>query len=447
MAEAPRAAVYGRIGTHTTRFGTLNAWLVDALNVLTGNLDRTGGAMFPKAPAFAANTVPGPAKGVRLGRRHSRVSGAPEVNGELPITCLREEIQTPGPGQVRALISVAANPALSCPGGEALDAALGELDFMLSLDIYLNETTRHADVILPGRSALEVAHYDIAFSQLSIRNHARWSDALLPSELPDDWEQLLRLSALVQGQDWRAPLAELDDALLNEELARHLPEALREPVRAALGNAPGPQRLIDLGLRLGPYGDAFGRRPEGLTLAKAQAAPAGLDLGPLQPRIPELLRTPSGRIELAPAECLAESQALAAALDEAAPEWLLIGRRDLRSNNSWMHNLPLLAKGPPRCTLQMHPDDARRLGLKEGDCAQVEGPGDPLQAPVELTETLRPGLVCLPHGWGHDRAQTHLKVAAQRPGVNFNALLSDRERDPLSGNAVLSGIAVRIQPA
>ncbi|WP_374436894.1 molybdopterin-dependent oxidoreductase [Inhella sp.] len=447
LAAAPRAAVYGRLGTCTQRFGSVNSWLVDALNILTGNLDREGGAMFPKAAGFAANTLPGPAKGVRLGRRKSRVSGAREVYGELPITCLREEITTPGPGQVRALITVASNPVLSCPGGAALDEALGQLDFMLSLDVYVNETTRHADVILPSLSPLQVPHYDIAFSQLSIRNHARWSEALLPADEPDDWEYLLRLTALVQGRNWRAPAAELDDAMLAEELARSLPEAFRAPVRAALGNTPGPARLVDLALRLGPYGDQFGRKPGGLNLAQVRAAPAGIDLGALQPRVPELLRTPSGRIELAPPEFLAEAPALAAALDEPAPELVVIGRRDLRSNNSWMHNLPLLAKGPERCTLQMHPADASQRGLSDGALVRIEGPGGQVQARLELNEALRPGVVSLPHGWGHDQPDTQLRVAAERPGANLNALLSDALRDPLSGNAVLSGVSVSVRPA
>lgn len=450
LAAAPRAAVYGRIGTCTTRFGTLNSWLVDALNVLTGNLDREGGVMFPKAAAFAANTVAlqGPAKGVRVGRRHSRVSQAPEVNGELPMTCLREEIVTPGAGQVRALISVASNPVLSCPGGDALDAALGQLDFMLAFDVYVNETTRHADVILPSLSPLKAAHYDVAFSQLSIRNHARWSEALFETDEPDDWQYLLRLAALIKGQDWRAPIEQLDDAMLAEELGRILPEAFRAPARAALGDVPGPGRLVDLALRLGPYGDQFGRKPDGLNLRKMRSAEAGIDLGALQPRVPELLRTSSGRIELAPPELLAEGPALAAAL--AAPETegaMVIGRRDLRSNNSWMHNLPLLAKGPDRCTLQVHPLDAERWGLSDGGQARVQGPGGDVKAKVEFTEDVRPGVVCLPHGWGHDRPGMAMRVASERPGANLNALLPDASRDPLSGNAVLSGVAVSVMPA
>ncbi|MFN7695491.1 MAG: molybdopterin-dependent oxidoreductase [Burkholderiales bacterium] len=448
LAAAPRAAVYGRLGTCTTRFGTLNSLLVDALNALTGNLDREGGAMFPKAPAFAANTF-GPAgqgRGVKTGRRKSRVSGAPEVYGELPMTLLTEEIETPGPGQVRALFTAAANPALSAPGGERLDRALAGLDFMVSLDIYVNATTRHADVILPSPSALEVSHYDAAFSQLAHRNAARFSGPVFDKEptLPDDWEWLLRLAALVQGQDWRAPIAELDDAYLMEELQRAVPAEFVKPCRQMLGDAPGPSRMVDMALRLGPYGDLFGQR-EGLSLEAVVGSPTGIDLGPLQPRIPEMLRTASGKVELAPPELLAEAEALEAALSQGSTDILVIGRRHLRNNNSWMHNLPTLAKGPDRCTLLVHPEDAARLGLRHGALAKVTGPGGSVHAPVEVSDCMRSGVVSLPHGFG-DQGKG-LSLQSQQPGANLNALLPVGERDPLSGNAVLSGVAVQLAPA
>lgn len=448
LAAAPRATVYGRIGTCTQRFGSVNSWLVDALNALTGNLDREGGAMWPKAPAFAANTLgaPGSGKGVRTGRRHSRVSAAPEVYGELPITLLAEEIETPGEGQVRALITIAANPCLSAPGGERLDRALAGLDFMVSLDVYVNATTRHADVILPSPSPLEVAHYDAAFSQLAHRNAARWSEALLPREpgLPDDWEWLLRLEVLLKGGDWRAPIAELDDAMLAEAIAQALPEEHRASVRRLLGDEPGPARLVDLGLRLGPYGDQFGQRV-GLNLAQVRAAPTGIDLGPLQPRLPELLRTPSGKVELAPPSLLAEQAALLAALAQAVPALVVIGRRHLRSNNSWMHNLPTLAKGPERCTLLVHPDDAARHGLSEGQTARISSSSGEVCAPVEISAAMRPGVVSLPHGFGDPGPGQRL--AAERPGANLNALLPVGARDPLSGTAILSGVPVTLSPA
>lgn len=445
LAAAPRAAVYGRIGTCTQRFGTVNSWLVDALNAITGNLDREGGAMFPMAPAFAANTLPGPAKGVRTGRRSSRVSGAPEVYGELPLTLLAEEIETPGEGQVRALITVAANPCLSAPGGGRLDRALAGLDFMVSLDVYLNATTRHADVILPSPSALEVAHYDAAFSQLAHRNAARWSEALLPKDpaLLDDWEWLLRLAALVKGEDWRRPIQQLDDAMLDEAIAASVPAGHRATVRGLLGDTPGPARWVDLGLRLGPYGDQFGLR-DGLNLAQVRAAPTGIDLGPLQPRLPALLRTPSQQVELAPPSLLAEAPALEAALQQSPPPLVVIGRRHLRSNNSWMHNLPTLAKGPDRCTLLVHPLDAAAHGLHDGAAARLQSAVGELVATVELSEAMRPGVVSLPHGFGDPGPGQ--RVAAQQPGVNLNALLPVGDRDPLSGTAVLAGVAVTLAP-
>ena len=451
LAAAPRAAVYGRIGTCTQRFGTLNSWLIDVLNILTGHLDEPGGAMFPKAAAFAANTLgtPGRGRGIATGRKASRVSGAPEVFGELPITLLAEEIETPGAGQVRALVAMAANPVLSAPNGPRIARALEGLDFMLSLDIYLNETSRHADVILPGLSPLEDLHFDVAFPQLSHRNHARFSAPVFarPEGMPEEWETLLRLTAMVEGRDWRGDLQALDDSAIVADVQR-LAGAQAEAVLEALKPLRGPERLIDLALRTGPYGDGFGRNPQGLTLAKVKAARGGIDLGPLQPRIPELLRTPSGRIELAPPALLAELPTVDAVLALPPDDTLLlIGRRDLRSGNSWMHNLPLLAKGPQRCTLLVHPDDATRHGLIEGAPARLSSAQGSLRVSVALSTDLSPGVVSLPHGWGHDLPGSRLALAAERPGVNMNALLDDRLRDPLSGNAVLSGVAVRLEAA
>lgn len=449
LAAAPRAAVYGRIGTCTQRFGTVNSWLVDLINVLTGNLDREGGAMFAKAAAFAANTQrrPGIGKGVTTGRRKSRVSGAPEVYGELPITLLAEEIETPGPGQVKALITIASNPVLSTPGGPRIARALEGLDFMLSLDIYVNETTRHADVILPGLSPLEDLHFDVAFPQLSHRNHARFSGPVFaaPAGTPQEWQTILRLCALLEGRGLGVDVQQLDDEAIEADVRRFAGDQTAA-VLAALQPWRGPERLVDLQLRVGPYGDQFGRKPEGLNLAKVKAASTveggGVDLGALVPRIPELLRTPSGKIELAPPAILAD---LAQVRAEPAPAFSLIGRRDTRSGNSWMHNLPVLAKGPDRCTLLVNPGDAERLGLAE--FARIKSAVGELIARVERSADMSPGVVSLPHGWGHDLAGVQLAVARERPGVNLNALLDDADRDPLSGNAVLSGVAVEISAA
>ena len=447
LAAAPRACVYGRIGTCTQSYGTLASWLIDVLNVLAGQLDEPGGAMFPRAAAFAANTAgaPGSGRGIVSGRHASRVSGAPEVFGEFPITCLAEEIETPGAGQVRALITVASNPVLSAPGGPRLARALDSLEFMVSMDIYLNETTRHADVVLPGWSPLEDSHYDVPFPQFSFRNHARYSGPVFtaPAGHPPEWQTLLRLGAIARGQGAAADVLALDDAHVAAEVRKLAGDAAPFVMQAVAG-LTGPERLLELALRGGPYGDRFGMQPDGLTLAKVQAAPGGIDLGELQPRLPELLRTPSGKVELAPAMLMADLPRALADLHAAAPAMVLIGRRDVRSNNSWMHNLPTLAKGPDRCTALVHPEDAARLGLREGALARLAGKRHETTVSVVVSAAMMPGVVSLPHGWGHDLPGTRLAVAAERPGVNMNLLLDDEERDPLSGNAVLSGVAVTL---
>lgn len=449
LATAQHPCVYGRLGTCTQRFGSVASWLVDVLNVLVGALDAPGGAMFPKAPAFASNTrgKPGIGGGITTGRHRSRVSGAPEVLGELPMTLLPEEIETPGPGQVRALITVASNPALSAPGGSRWAAALARLDCLVSVDVYLNETTRHAHVILPGRSPLEDAHYDVAFPQFSDRNHARYSAPVFEADAdhPPEWQTIMALAALLRGRPASDGLA-LDDELTADEIRRIAGEQA-DAVAHVVRDRAGPERLLDLALRAGPYGDRFGLQPDGLNLDKLAATPGGIDLGELQPRLPDMLRTPSGRIELAPQALLDDLRAAVAELDTVPPAMVIIGRRDVRSNNSWMHNLPTLAKGPERCTLLLHPADATRLKLADGAPARISGSGRSVVAPVELSNAMRPGVACLPHGWGHDRPGAQLRLAAERPGASLNDVLDENLRDPLSGNAVLSGVAVEIAPA
>jgi anaerobic selenocysteine-containing dehydrogenase len=340
LAAAPRAAVYGRIGTCTQEFGTLASWLVDVLNALTGNLDREGGAMFPRAAAGASNTQGpgGRGKGFRIGRWRSRVRGAPEVFGELPVGVLAEEIETPGEGQVRALITNSGNPVLSTPDGARLDRALAGLDFMLSLDIYLNETTRHADVVLPAPSPLARSHYDVALYQLAIRNVANYSPPVLDrdaaGEPPDEWRTLLRLAGIAGGAGPDVDVDALDRFVASEVIRRSGRDP--EPVLAELEPRVGPERILDFMLRTGPYD---------LTLADLEAAPHGIDLGPLQPRLPEVLRTPSGKVELAPQDIVDDVPRLRAALRRSPNgEIVLIGRRQLRSNNSWMHNLEMLVR-------------------------------------------------------------------------------------------------------
>jgi anaerobic selenocysteine-containing dehydrogenase len=476
LAAAPSAVVYGRMGANTQSYGSLCAWLIDVLNILTGRLDVPGGLMFPQAAAFAANSQPGPGaregkgRGIVTGRHSSRVSGLPEVLGEFPITCLPEEIDTAGEGSIRALVTIASNPVLSSPGSQRLDAALATLDVMVSVDIYVNETTRHADVILPGRSPLEDSHYDIAFTQLSTRNQARYSPPVLAADggddaLPSEWMILQRLTSIVQSKPARnwAEVQAADDLLLEQEVgklaaqivqaqgaaASTSAQAVGATVLGALQGLKGPDRWLDLALRTGPYGDLFGMKPQGLSLAKLAATPAGIDLGALQPRLPGALRTPTGQVDLVPAPLLAELTRAAADLNAPAPDLVVIGRRDVRSNNSWMHNLPTLAKGPFRGALQLHPVDAARLGLVDGArarLARADAPDRHVNVEIAVDGGLLPGVCCLPHGWGHDLPGTKLGLAAERPGANLNAVLDENLRDPLSGNAVLSGVAVTLRP-
>ena len=444
LAGAPTAAVYGRIGTTTVAFGTVASWLVDVLNTLTGNLDRPGGAMFAKGAAGAANTRGAPryGRGVRLGRWGSRVRGLPESFGELPVVCLAEEIETPGDGQVRAVITVAGNPVLSTPNSGRLDAALAGLEFMVSVDPYVNETTRHADVILPVPTPLQRGHYDLFLSQLAVRNVAHYSPPVLPFDdgMPDEWEVFARLAGADPAAFDEAVLGGLVQAAVTDEAS---PLHGRDPdeVVRLLGDRRGPERLLDLMLRGGPYG---------LTLDDLLAAPHGIDLGPLEPRLPNVLRTPSGMVDLAPEPIMADVARLEAGLAAGngnGRSMVLVGRRQLRSNNSWMHNLNVLVKGKPRCTLQVHPDDAARLGLGDRDSADVTSRTGKLTAPVEVTDAIRPGVVSLPHGWGHDLPGISMRIAAAHAGVNSNVLADEEAFDPLSGNAVLNGIPVDVSPA
>jgi anaerobic selenocysteine-containing dehydrogenase len=457
LAAASHAAVYGRIGTCTQEFGTLASWMIDVVNALTGNLDRKGGALFPRAAAGARNTsgVAGIGKGVRAGFKKSRVRGFPQIYGELPTACLAEEIMTPGEGQVRALITVAGNPALSAPHADQLSNALSRLDFMVSLDTYVNETTRHAHVILPPPAPLERSHYDLAFYQLSIRNIAHYSPPVFARrpESFDEWEVLLRLTGIIAGQGGEASITAMDNQVVTQMVEREV-RTQGSPVEgrsanellAALAERSGPERLLDFLLRVGPYGDAFGRQPEGLTLTRLQEHPHGLDLGPLEPRIPEVLRTPSGKVELAPPEIVADVARLRTAMLRPCPPLVLIGRRELRSNNSWMHNVNALVKGEDQCTLLVHPDDASRLGLIDGAPARITSETADAVVPVKITEGIMSGVVSLPHGFGHDQPGMQMRTAAKHPGVNLNRLISSGTLDPLSGNAVLNAVPVSLEP-
>jgi anaerobic selenocysteine-containing dehydrogenase len=415
--------------------------------------------MFPLAAAGHSNAAgePGRGRGARLGRFASRVRGLGEVLGELPVVCLAEEIDTPGEGQVRALITIAGNPVISTPNSARLDAALQGLDFMVSVDVYLNETTRHADVILPAPSPLRRGHYDLALYMFAVRNVAHYSPPVLAPDpdLPDEWVTLLRLAGVAAGMGPDADVAALDEGVARLAIAREL-DTPRSPLAGrtqdeilqALEPRVGAERLLDLMLRAGPYGDGFGARPEGgLSLRALEDAPHGVDLGPLQPRLPDALRTPSGRIELAPEPLVADVARLQAALTrtpDAGP--VLVGRRHLRSNNSWMHNLPMLVRGPERCTLHVHPQDAERYGLSDGAPALLRSRTGSVEALVEVTDAVMPGVVSLPHGWGHDAPEAHLSVAAAHAGTNSNVVSDELLIDAISGNAVLNGIPVQLAP-
>ncbi|WP_248962423.1 molybdopterin-dependent oxidoreductase [Sphaerisporangium perillae] len=439
LAAAPTAAVYSRIGACTVEFGTATQWLVDVINILTGNFDRPGGVMFTRTATMDLGRTGEP---YTTGRWHSRVRGMPESLGELPVATLADEIETPGHGQVKALIAVAGNPVLSAPGGPRLDRALRDLDFMVCVDPYLNETTRHANVILPPPRILQMPHYDFLLLSVTVRNYTRFSPAILPLEPGQlsEGEIMARLTLIASGQGAGADPGALDEMMLEQILggATQAPGSPFEgqdvaELRASLQGNSGPELLLDVFLRLGSHG---------LSLAALLESPHGIDLGPLEPRLPELLCTVSGRVELAPPPLAEEAARLRERLATPAPEMLLIGRRQLRSNNSWLHNVPTLAGGSNQCTLQVHPDDVTRLGL--GEQAVVRSANGELVVPVEPTETIMPGVVSLPHGWGH--AGSSQRIAAEQPGVNANVLTDESVVDVPSGNAVFNGVPVTLAP-
>ncbi|NTX98951.1 molybdopterin-dependent oxidoreductase [Deinococcus sp. JMULE3] len=401
FARTPRAAAYGRIGLSVQTFGGLCQWLLNTLNLVTGNLDREGGAMFPR-PAFDLLLGARPGQ-THHGRWHSRVRGLPEFDGELPNAALAEEILTPGDGQIRALVTVAGNPVLSTPGGHDLDRALAGLDFMVSIDPYLNETTRHAHVILPPATGLEVEHYDVIFHHFAVRATARVNEPVFPISADQRFDHQI--------------FAGLTERLSGKTLAT-------------------PAQRLDAGLRHGPHD---------LTLDEVRAHPHGLDLGPMQPVFPARLLTASGRIQALPDPMRRDLTRLHATLGAPVAPLVLIGRRQLRSNNSWMHNTPRLMRGPDRCTLHLNPADAQ--GLTDGQLAQVTSRVGTVTVPVEITDAVMPGVASLPHGFGHARPGVQLGVAQASPGVSLNDLTDPLLLDELTGNAVLNGTPIRVQPA
>lgn len=437
LAAAPAAAVYGRIGSCTVEHGTLASWLVDVLNILTGNLDRPGGALFPLSATARAPRAAAPGKGFDLGRWSSRVSGHPEAKGELPVAALAEEIETPGQDRIRALIVIAGNPVLSAPDGDRLDRALADgLDFMVSVDPYLNETARHADVVLPPPPPSRSAHFDFAFNSFAVRNQVRYSRPAVPLEEGgmDESEILARL-VLAVGGNHGAPPEAVDDLIITTTLAKAgLPESLmRRADRRHRGRtAPrpdAPPRSVRPHAGPAPRASARDRpRPAGA------ARPAGAQ----DPQRPH--RALPGADRRRPPR-------LRAALGARPAGLVLVGRRHLRSNNSWMHNVASLRGGSNVCTLQIHPDDAARIGLAEGDTARITAAGGEVEAPAEITDSVRAGVVSLPHGWGHSRPGTRMSVAGSEPGVNVNQLLDGALLDPLSGTSVLNAVPVSVTPS
>ncbi len=458
MCAAPTAAVYGRIGVNTVSFGTLNAWLVNVLNIVTGNFDKRGGAMITTPLAGSATTrgTAGKGKGFATGRGHSRVSKKPEVLGEYPVAVMAEEIMTPGDNQIRGAITIGGNPVMSTPHSVQLDEAFASLEFMVSVDIYLNETTRHADVILPSPSALEKNHYDVGLYTYAVRNVGNYSEPVLQKDAlqPDEWEIILKLGGILQGLGASCDVSALDDNMISAMVTSAVANSSSpisgrdaDEIIAELSKdgRRGTARILDFMLHTGPYGAAFGANPNGLSLDVMLANPHGVDMGPLEPRFPEALRTASGKIEIAPTQLLDDMQRLHASLTTPTRhDMVLVGRRELKSNNSWMHNINVLTKGSLSCTAHVHPEDAQRFGITDGATIRIKSRVGEIEIPAEVTDAVRQGVVSVPHGWGHGVPGTQMAVAAAKAGVNSNILTDDKEIDPLSGNAVLNAIPVTL---
>jgi len=434
FAAAESAVCYGRIGVSTQEFGGVCQWLINVLNIVTGNLDRPGGAMFP-LPAFDPVTAPESlAQRGSFARWHSRVRKLPEFTGEFPVATLAEEILTEGAGQIKAFVTIAGNPVLSTPNGRELDRALASLEFIVSLDYYINETTRHAHIILPPTSSLERDHYDLAFHLLAIRNTAKFSPALFApdDDARHDWEILLELETRIKHD---GPLGSVKRRVVKQFL--------------------GPDRMIDLGLRFGPYGSGVNLFARGLTLRKLKQAEHGIDFGPLTSCLPGRLRTADKCIELAPEVIVKDVARVKAKFFETTAQraraesnghLLLIGRRQLRGNNSWMHNTERLVKGKPACTIIMHPEDAANRDLITGQNALVRSRVGSIVLPVEVSDEMMRGVVSIPHGWGHDRSGSQLAVAQQHPGASINDLTDNDAIDALCGTAAFNGLPVTVDP-
>ena len=445
FCAADKPVLYGRIGLCTQEFGTLASWLVDVVNLLRGRLDAVGGAMFPR-PATGQGEDSDSVGELLRGRWHTKVRGFPEYMSMLPATLMAEELAWDGEDRARALITVAGNPVLSVPNGDRLRAAMDGLDFVVALDVYINETTSRADVILPSTVQVEHSNYDFLFQSTSVRNFARYSPQALAPEpgARDQWQLLLEICGRMNGMT----VAQLDQLVfdgLAERIGAGLPEVGAGRIKALAGEEPGPERLLDMMLRAGPYGDRFGGG-EGLTLARVKAAAHGIDLGPLTPgRLPGILRTEGKRIRLLHPLLEEDLGRLHARLRAGPPSGLLlIGRRHIRDMNSWLHNLPHFVRGRNRCTLRMHPDDALARGLAEGAEAIVSSAAAERRLSVEISDELMPGVVSLPHGFGHRYADTGQPHASAHSGVSANDLVGDGLDMP-SGTSIVNGVPVEVR--
>ncbi len=444
------------MGASVQAFGTPALWAIDLLNILTGNLDREGGVLFPQPAASLAFAGPSKESGFEVGRQQSPASGHDEVLGEWPMAAFAEEIESARDDRIRALAVIAGNPVSSAPDTERIDTALERLELLVAIDDHVNETTRHADLIPPPTAPLEHATYDVALLHFAVENVARWSPAAL---VPEDgarevWRTLLGLAKRLMGRGGLPD--EQVDATVVQQLAGRVLAGSRfagridvEQIAAGHGDEPGPRRLIDLLLRLADWGDGFGLEPDGVSVARLEAAPHGVELGRLSPRLPDALATKNGRIALAPARIVADLPRLDAWIDAGPdPRLSLIGRRDIRSMNSWLYNLPSMVKGRARCTLLIAPVDAARLGLETGAAAELKSRASSIVVPAEVSDAMAPGVVSLPHGWGQDLPGVQLSVATARAraraSVKANRVVDDAELDVPSGTSVLNGVPVEV---
>ena len=435
FCEAESAVCYGRMGASVQAFGTLTQYLIMLFNMLTGNLDRQGGMMFTQP---AADILPVSSRGSMSGYS-SRVRGLPAFAGEYPVACLAEEILTPGEGQIKAMVIGAGNPVVTTPNTEQLERAFSQLDFIVSVDFYISETSRHADIILPPVTPLERDHYDVVFHNFAVRNYATYSEAVV--DIDDD-----------QLTDWQIylSLAERLDKLNGKSTAHYQTLWQKQP-----------KGVIDDLLKSGQYGahasanisakenaNGIGNEGDNLSLDKLKAHPHGIDLGPLQPALPDAIFHENKKIDLNFNYFMSDiARVKTHFFDQKRNEnkIVLIGRRHIKTNNSWLHNSPRMVKGNNRCTLQLHPIDAAEYDVNEGDRVKVTSRVGELFVEAEITDSIMPGVVSIPHGWGHNKKGIKLGVASQYPGVNTNILTDEMQVDTLSGNSVLNGVPVSLE--